>query len=203
MAINNIIFDLGGVIFKIDYDLTASAFKELGLQQFDSLYSKKKQDHFFDNFEKGKLSVEDFRKEVKAYLPESVTDTQIDMAWNAMLIGIPEGRTDWLKEIGKKYRIFLLSNTNYIHINGFQPMVGPDFELLFEKVYYSCFLGMRKPDAEIFQLVIDENNLVAEETLFIDDSPQHVVGGAAVNLISRQLIDGVQVEDFVSALLKS
>jgi len=201
MAINSIIFDLGGVIFNIDYNLTATAFKELGLQQFDSLYSKKKQDHFFDNFEKGKLSVEDFRNEVKSYLPESVTDTQIDLAWNAMLIGIPEGRTEWLKEIGKTHRIFLLSNTNYIHINGFQPMVGPGFELLFEKVYYSCLLGMRKPDAEIFNLVLKENNLFAEETLFIDDTPQHVQGGAAANLISRHLSDGQQVEELVSEIL--
>jgi HAD superfamily hydrolase (TIGR01509 family) len=46
---------------------------------------------------------------------------------------------------------------------------------LFEKVHYSHLVGKRKPDADFFLQILEENNLVPAETLFIDDSPQHLV----------------------------
>jgi FMN phosphatase YigB (HAD superfamily) len=197
MPIRNIIFDLGAVLLDIDYNRTADAFKKLGLVNFDAIYSKKKQDHFFDDFEKGLMPEEVFRSEIRKHLPATVTDNEIDSAWNAMLIGMPAGRTDWLTEMGKRYRIFLLSNTNTIHIRGFQHLVGESFHSLFEKTYYSCELGMRKPDAEIFERVITENILKRSETLFIDDSPQHVEGAKRFGLSALHLKDGVRVEEIL------
>jgi putative hydrolase of the HAD superfamily len=195
MTIRNIIFDLGAVLLDIDYNRTADAFKRLGLVSFDAIYSKKKQDHFFDDFEKGLMPESVFRSEIRKHLPATVTDDQIDAAWNAMLIGMPQGRKEWLRNTGTRYRIFLLSNTNTIHIRGFQELVGNDFNSIFEKTYFSCEMGMRKPDVEIFEKVISDHLLLPSETLFIDDSPQHVEGARQVGLQALHLIDGVRVED--------
>lgn len=206
MQIKNIILDLGAVIIDIDYNLTAESFIKLGVSNFDEIYSKKKQDHFFDDFETGVLSDDDFRKEIKKHLRESVTDRQITNAWNAMLIGVPIERYKWLENLGRTFRIFLLSNTNRIHVKAFSEMIEKDygikkFESLFEKTYYSCMIGMRKPNKDIFELVMTENNLVFENTIFIDDSPQHVEGARNFGLTAWHLEDGMRVEELIRKMI--
>jgi glucose-1-phosphatase len=177
--IKNIIFDLGGVIINIDYRLTANAFKNLGIPQFDTLFSQLKQTPLFDLFETGKISSQEFRSELKKAIPFSITDSQINIAWNAMLLDFPPQKIELLQKIKNKYRTFLLSNTNEIHTEKFniilQNQTGYNsLEPLFEKVYLSHKIGLRKPDKAIFDLVLNENKLKPAETLFIDDSPQHI-----------------------------
>jgi glucose-1-phosphatase len=206
MPVNNIIFDLGAVIIDIDYHRTADAFRQLGLIHFDDIYSKKKQSDFFDRFEKGELAEEEFLKEIKSHLPGAISADQIINAWNAMLIGIPAERYSWLESLRKHKRIFLLSNTNHIHVKAFSKMIDADygikkFESLFEKVYYSCCIGMRKPDREIFDKVISDNHLDLSQTIFIDDSPQHIEGARKAGLISHHLPDNVRVEELVATIL--
>lgn len=194
----NIIFDLGGVILHIDYLLTEKAFKALGCVDFEKKYSQAKQLPLFDDFEKGKISNEDFVKELKKMLDMNVSDTDIINAWDAMLIDLPASRLQLLAELKKKYRTFLLSNTNEIHIKGFEKIIYEQhgisgLEAYFEKVYYSCRVNMRKPDAEIFELVLNENGLNPRETLFIDDSIQHIEGALKAGLQAKLLSGGVDV----------
>ena len=190
--LKNIIFDLGGVIIDLDYNRTASAFKQLGIADFDDIYSKAKQTTLFDDFEKGISTDNDFRNALKKYLPTTITDAAIDHAWNAMLLDIPSHRVDFLKEVSKHYRIFLLSNTNHIHVLSFTAYADKKFgagvfENIFEKHYYSCEMRMRKPDAEIFEKVIDQNKLNKSETLFIDDSIQHIHGAEKIGMKAEWL----------------
>lgn len=206
--LKNIIFDLGGVIIDLDYNRTARAFVELGLSNFDDIYSKARQSSLFDQFEKGTLSAEQFRETLRRHLPSGISDDSIDKAWNAMLLDIPAHRVEWLQRTGEKYRIFLLSNTNAIHVNAFTKMADDTFgkgcfEALFEKHYYSCNMGMRKPDAEIFNYVVSRNNLDKESTLFIDDSIQHVVGAISSGLHSELLKveQGEKIEEKYAWLL--
>ena len=187
-----IIFDLGGVIIDLDYLRTAAEFVKLGMSDFDEIYSKAKQSNLFDDFEKGIMSVDGFRSELKKHLPLNISDEQIDHAWNAMLIDIPVQRVEFLKRVGANHRIFLLSNTNRIHVKAFTKMAEDifgknNFLSIFEKCYLSCEMGMRKPDAEIFEKVISDNNLDRTKTLFIDDSKQHVEGALKVGLHAELL----------------
>ena len=182
----NIIFDLGGVILNIDYELTFKAFKNLGLKNFDTLFSKARQKELFDNFETGKYSADDFRNEIKKF-HVSLTSHQIDHAWNSMLLDLPRERLSLLSSLKNKYRLFLLSNTNTIHIDAYSDYLKnsygfSDLSHIFEKQYYSFALGMRKPDAHTFDFVLKENNLKASETLFIDDSPQHIEGAKKLGI---------------------
>ncbi len=187
-----IILDLGGVIIDLDYYRTAKAFVNLGLENFDDIYSKAKQSNLFDDFEKGIMSVDGFRAELRKHLPKNTSDHEIDHAWNAMLIDIPVHRVEFIKKLGQKYRIFLLSNTNHIHVKAFSKMADAvfgknNFLEIFEKYYLSCEMGMRKPDAEIFEKVLTDNNLDRTKTLFIDDSNQHIDGALKIGLPAELL----------------
>jgi FMN phosphatase YigB (HAD superfamily) len=117
---------------------------------------------------------------------------QIIHAWNAMLLDFPAERAELLMNLKSRYRTFLLSNTNEIHINYYLNRIsewyGNDaMENFFEKHYYSNRIGMRKPDTEIFEFVLRENHLIASETLFIDDTLKHVEGARMAGLRAYHL----------------
>ena len=139
------------------------------------------------------ISSQDFREELKKQCKPGTSDADIDAAWNAMLLDLPKKRLDLLLNIKNTYRTFLLSNTNEIHMvfinNYLQKMFQiKNLEKHFEKVYLSYEVKMRKPDAEIFELILNQNNLLKEETLFIDDSLQHVDSARSLGL-STILLD--------------
>jgi epoxide hydrolase-like predicted phosphatase len=177
--IKNIIFDLGGVIINIDYALLIEAFSKIGLPHFEAYFSQKEQKKLFDRYEKGMISSQDFRDELKKQCNPGTSDADIDAAWNSMLLDLPKERLDLLLYSKNMYRTFLLSNTNEIHMIFINNYLKKQFEIInlnghFEKVYLSFEVKMRKPDAEIFELILNQNNLLKEETLFIDDSAQHI-----------------------------
>jgi putative hydrolase of the HAD superfamily len=114
-----------------------------------------------------------------------------------MLLDLPLHRVELLKQLKKDFNLYLLSNTNSIHITEFENKIGSkqykEFYQLFDKVYYSHKIGHRKPNAEAFQLIIEENNLIAEEILFIDDSPQHIEGAKKLGIKTYHLLDDEDV----------
>lgn len=180
--IKNIIFDYGNVIFEINFKKAQGALAQLGIANIQDFFAHKTHNTLFDDFETAAISEAQFRAGIRAAANnQNLTDDEIDAAWNSLLIGVPPTIHDTLLEVRAKYRTFLLSNNNVIHykyiISYLDREFGmPDNSSLFEKTYYSQDMFMRKPNVEIFKKVIEENNLVPEETLFIDDSPQHLVG---------------------------
>jgi FMN phosphatase YigB (HAD superfamily) len=178
--IKNIIFDYGNVIFSIDFRRTQEAFKQLGIADADTFFGHRQQDEIFDKFDRGEVSEDEFRLYVRKRVGNpSITDQQITDAWNSLLIGIAPGNNELLLKLKEKYHTFLLSNINAIHYSYIMNYLKTDFgfddnEHLFERTYYSHLLGKRKPELPIFEQVLNENNLIAAETLFIDDSPQHL-----------------------------
>ncbi|MGV8879648.1 MAG: HAD family hydrolase [Sphingobacteriaceae bacterium] len=179
--IKNIIFDYGNVIFSIDFKLTQDAFTQLGIPNVQSFFSHRQHNTLFDKFEQGNISADEFRKGIRRISERpDLNDQQIDDAWNTLLIGIPQGNHDLLMEVKKHYRSFLLSNTNEIHYKWIMQYLQEQFGFnngnqdLFEKDYYSHLLRMRKPNRNIFEHILKENKLNPAETLFIDDSPQHL-----------------------------
>lgn len=198
--IDAIIFDLGGVILNIDYQLTSSAFKKLGLTNFDELYSQAKQNHIFNNLEKGLIESDEFRNYVISSSGLSLNKNEIDHAWNAMLLDLPIERINLLNRLKKQFKIYLYSNTNAIHLNGFQKIIKSAYgaenllEETFHKTYYSHIINKRKPNEDGFLQILKEQNLIAERTLFIDDSPQHIVGAKKLGIKAFLLKD----EDIIS-----
>lgn len=198
--IKNIIFDLGGVLLNIDYNKTAQEFKKLGINNFEEIYSKAKQNHLFDKLEIGAITPEEFRNSLKQLISIDITDNQIDEAWNAMLLDFPYSRLELLKKVSKEFRIFLLSNTNEIHYEIYNKQLNEVYgieklENLFNKDFYSFKLGMRKPDDEIFEYVLNNQNLNPEETLFIDDSIQHIETAKKLGINTFHLTEGIDITD--------
>ncbi len=177
--IKNIIFDLGGVIFNINYRYTIDAFINLGVMNFERLYTQAQQIDIFDALDRGTITPDEFRNGIRTASNLNLADQQIDDAWNAMLIDLPENRLHILSQLRNQYRTFLLSNTNTIHIDAFHRIINKinglaNLNDYFERIYFSHLIHLRKPDPEVFQYVIRDNGLIPSETLFIDDSLQHV-----------------------------
>ncbi len=186
--IKNVILDYGNVIFMIDFPKVRQAFIDLGIENPDDFFGHKGQDSLFDAFDKGEISVPEFRDGVRKKANRyDLSNDQIDTAWNALLIGVPEGKHEILEKLNANYRSFLCSNNNELHyaycMNSIKEQYGvPNNDQFFERTYYSHLEGLRKPDAAIFERVLDQNNLVAEETLFVDDSPQHLEGAGRLGI---------------------
>ena len=178
--IKNIIFDYGNVIFTIDFKKTQDAFKALGVDNVESFYAHKGHHSIFDDFEKGEITADEFRDGIRNITNKpNLTNQQIDDTWNSLLIGVPAGNHELLQKVKQQYRTFLLSNINEIHLNYINKYLKTEFDLagndvFFEKIYYSHLLAKRKPNKDIFEQVLKENRLNPAETLFIDDSPQHL-----------------------------
>ncbi|WP_439882012.1 HAD family hydrolase [Pontibacter sp. MBLB2868] len=190
--IKNIIFDLGGVIINIDYQKSVKELQKLCKENCQVEFSQKEQSHLFDLYETGNSSSEEFRNDLRKAYQIEATDEEIDAAWNAMLLDIPQERIDLLRALGKKYRIFLLSNTNAIHLKRFNEIVEhsftiPSLDSLFEEAYYSHLVGKRKPDSDIFELILNQHDLNKEETLFIDDSIQHIKSANEIGIKTLHL----------------
>jgi putative hydrolase of the HAD superfamily len=165
---------------------------------------QKEQDRQFEllviSYETGRISSQQFREAIRNHYQVPPTDAAIDEAWNALLLNIPPPRIKLLEDLRKTYRIFLLSNSNEIHylkyLHDFCQKYGyAGFDDLFEKAYFSFQVHLSKPDPSIFRLVLEDSNLLAAETLFIDDTLIHVESAERSGITGYHLKEG---EDLVS-----
>ena len=198
--IKNIIFDLGGVFLNIDFSLTSKAFIDLGVFQFNEMFTQHFSNPLFELLETGKITEAEFYEAFRQETKMPLTNEQIKNAWNALLLDFPSDRIDWLENIANKYQVFLFSNTNQIHYNHFieyfaAQFPGKNFDSFFIKAYYSQFLGLRKPYPESFQAILDEQGLHAEETLFIDDTFKNIEAAQALGLQTIHLKHPLTVLD--------
>ena len=201
--IETILLDLGGVLLNVSYESTVAAFRENGVENFDALYTKAKQDHLFDQFETGAISADDFRNEVRNRTGIALSDEAINDCWNAILGNLPQERIELIESLKTRYQVLLLSNTNAIHVEAFSRLIHEEngienFKALFHGAHYSNELGMRKPNSDVFKFVLDQHNALPASTLFIDDTLHHVEGSITAGLSGFHLDLGK--EDIVTAL---
>lgn len=198
--IKNIVFDLGGIFIEIHFSKTENAFKSLGVANWSRFYTQSTASDLFENLETGKISPEEFYAGFRKESEVNLADEQIKDAWSAMLGTFPAERLQWLKEIRKRYNIYLYSNTNLIHYIAFQKIFskstsGQNFDDYFIKAHYSHELGLRKPYPESFKKLLEIENLKADETLFIDDTAKNIEGAKAAGLHTILLLPPKTVLD--------
>ena len=191
--INTIIFDFGDVFINLRKEHSIEEFKKLGLDgPNEDLLTHN------DLFEKGKIDELQFINSFLKYIPNASLE-EITKAWNSLIGDFPLERLEFLQMLSTKYRLFLLTNTDSIHISRFEHKVGmsfyTDFYRCFEKVYYSYEMGMRKPDTEIFTNIIRKHDLSPKRTLFVDDKKDNTDAAASLGLHVWNLKVGE--EDFV------
>ena len=184
--ISTLIFDLGGVIVDLDLAKCIQNFKELGLENIEQYLSNFGQKDFFMQFEKGQIGIPAFRNEIRKLAGTELSDVQIDKAWCSFLTQIPVEKLHLLSELKKKYRLLLLSNTNPLHIETAVAAefskTGKTMQDFFDKCYLSYEMGMVKPDVEIFEALLTDAQLKAEECLFLDDGKKNIDTAAALGI---------------------
>jgi len=201
--IKNIIFDYGNVIFLLDFQQLKEGWNRIAISGPDAFFSHGVQHPIFDQFDKGHITENDFRDFIREKSGKSdLTDEEIDAAWNSLLLGVADGTHEVLAELKQKYRTFLLSNINPIHYNYIMNYLKTEFgfennDHLFEKTYYSHFVGLRKPDQAIFKKVLSENGLKAEETLFIDDIAENLEPAKALGIQTYLMKAPDTIQEFI------
>ncbi|GCB37265.1 HAD family hydrolase [Bacteroides faecalis] len=173
-GIKNLLIDLGGVLINLDRQRCIDNFKKLGCEHVEDLLNFYHQQGIFMQQEKGMITSAEFRNGVREMMGKTLSDQQIDTAWNSFLVDIPTYKLELLLKLREKYVVYLLSNTNAIHWkwvceNAF-PYRTFKVEDYFEKTYLSFEMRMIKPEMEIFKAVIEDADIDPKETFFIDDS---------------------------------
>lgn len=193
--IKNLILDFGDIFINLDKTATPKAMSKFGYTQ-----TSPKLEKLFNTYEKGLISSKQFLETTRSLFPNATEQDLID-AWNAILLDFPNYRLEFLEQLVKEneYRLFLLSNTNDIHIEYVKAVMGREkfnrFKNAFEVFYLSYEMKMRKPDAEIFEFVLKENQLNAHETLFVDDTKENTDTAASLGIHVWNLQVGK--EDFI------
>ncbi|WP_245833615.1 HAD family hydrolase [Nonlabens spongiae] len=173
MPIKNIIFDFGDVFVNLDKtyvsrQLDSYSVHESGRRALDRLNKL---------YEVGSNSTKEFLNSLHEAIPQ-LNSQQLKEIWNGMLLDFPTNRLDFLVTLSRKrtHKIFLLSNTNDLHIENIKENMGADFETFknaFDGFYLSHEIGLRKPNTDIYEFVLNKNNIKAEDTLFIDDTVEN------------------------------
>lgn len=188
-SVKNIIFDLGGVIINIDPLNILKDMPPEREKRFRQAFRTLMNQGIFDNFEIGKISETEFREAVCKEIGETLSADAFDRLWNRLLLDYPAKNIEILRRLKTGHRLFLLSNTNSIHYRAYAPRLkrthGVSFSDLFEKVWLSHELGLRKPDEKIYKHVLENARLIPEETIFTDDTKENLA--AAENLGMKTL----------------
>jgi len=184
--IKNIIFDLGGVILNLDIPATSKALVALANNTPNNLEGLKK-DETYLQLEVGEVDTLHFCDAVRKYYTNNPSNEAIIAAWNAMILDLPKERLDFLGKIKDRYRTFLFSNTNEIHLEYYNSILKKEYGIesldpLFEKVYYSHTMRLRKPFRESFEYILKDRNIKAEETLFVDDTLENIEAAAKLGM---------------------
>lgn len=181
-----IIFDLGGVIVDLDRQRCIDNFRKLGLQHIDQMLGNFRQEGLFLQLEKGEISNEVFRLEVRNLIGQQVSDTQIDDAWNSFLVGAPAYKLDFILRLRQQHTIFLLSNTNDIHWQWCRKEVfsykGANINDFFDRTFLSHEMHCAKPEPEIFERIISEGGISPQDALFIDDGEANCLAAARLGI---------------------
>ena len=172
--IKNIVFDLGGVLVDLDFKAAINGLQQAGFANVKEQLMAFDQGGIFQKFELGEMTADEFRTAIRENSTVTLTDEEIDALWNAMLLEIPREKLELILDLRGKYMVYLLSNTNSIHWdyvckNAFNYR-GFRVKDYFEETFLSYEMHLAKPDKAIFEKVLQDANLLPEETLFIDDS---------------------------------
>lgn len=186
--IKNIVFDLGGVLCGLDAERCIRAFHQIGAEEVAVYVEEHRVEDLFLQSELGYITTEEFCEEVRRITQRNLDDEHIVWAWNELLTGITPERRQAVLELSKKYRLFILSNTNDMHWKKWEassllPLKGEVFkDGVFEKCFLSYELHLAKPQREIFEAVLQQADIKADETLFIDDSLKNCEAAEALGI---------------------
>ncbi len=197
-----ILFDLGGVLINVDYNKTKEAFEELGIDDFNALFSQAQQNDLFSDYETGKISSFHFINKLLELLPAGTSANQVVHAWNAMILDFPIERMNYMEKLAEEAKLYVLSNTNDIHVEkalrNLKKVTPKKLEDYFTEVFFSHEIGDRKPNVSAFKLVLERMNAQPEDVLFVDDSLQHIEAAKSLGIETIHLTQELLTHPYFS-----
>lgn len=198
---------MGGVVIDIDFELTFNAFAQLANKSTHETKEIMGELNIWDQYERGALTDQKFIDTIRASLELTQTDEEIIVAWNALLLELPKSRIDLVKEINAKYDTYVLSNTSNIHIEGVNKILEEstghqDLKEVFGKIYYSYEINRRKPDLDIYEFVLEDAGLKAEETLFLDDNLDNIIAAQKMGIQTIHVHPPICITHYLEGVLK-
>lgn len=187
MKFKAVIFDFGNVIINIELQRIYQTFAKFTSKSPAYIEKRITEDQIFRRYESGQFTDEEFREVIRQTLGFPLSDHEVDTAWNAILLDIPTDRIELISNIRKKYPVYLLSNTNNIHITASNNYLKKthginNLDILFDKLYLSYEMGLWKPDAEIYYEVLRANRLQPNEVIFFDDNLHNIESAKAIGM---------------------
>jgi len=185
--IKTIVFDLGGVIITLDQPQAVRRFEELGVKDAKQRLDPYQQQGIFGDLENGIISAEDFRSEISKITGKEITTSQCEYAWQGYAKEVPARNLEALIRLRQEgYRILLLSNTNpfmmaWVESNRFDGC-GHSISYYFDRLYLSYQMKLMKPDEEIFNKLLLEEQITPSEVLFVDDGPRNVATASKLGM---------------------
>ena len=203
-GIKNLLFDQGGVIVDIERDRCLLELKRLGMKNPESLIGLYKQEGPFFALENGDINVDQFLDALRPLMPDGITDEQMDAAFSSFIVGIPRHRLEALRQLRKRYKTYILSNTNPIMFEGVIArsfaQEGLDVNAYFDGVTVSYIAHSNKPDRGIFDYAVATMGIVPEETLFFDDGQANLDAAAALGFKTALVAPGCEFMDIITKL---
>lgn len=177
-TIQAIFFDFGGVLIDLDKQQCINNLKQVTGYDFSPMIGNYLQSDIFLQLERGLATADDFHHEVRRISGSSATDQEIDEAWNSFLLDVPMEKKQLLLDLRRYFKIFLLSNTNAIHVEcSLQPQFsgnGLTVDDYFDKCYLSNEIHLAKPEPEVFEFVLQDTGLKSKTSLFLDDGEANI-----------------------------
>ena len=202
--IRNLLFDLGGVIVDIKRERCVAALNALGMPDADRMIGLYEQSGPFQLLEQGQISLPEFRQQMRPHFSRPVSDSEIDAAFSAFIVGIPLPRLAALRELRTRYRTFVLSNTNPLMFHGviarFFAQEGLSISDYFHGVTVSFEAKATKPDTKIFRYAVSTMGIDPAETLFFDDGQTNLNAAARLGFHTCLVPPGTEFYDLIKPL---
>lgn len=197
------VFDLGNVIIDLHYERSVNALRKISGISADDLSEMLVTSPVLKDFEVGKISEQEFRERFCRMIGVNLDEKTFDSIWNALLGVISHERIQAVRQVAGLYQTAILSNTNSIHVRHFDAHLQeahkiPNLHQLVDRVYFSHEVGMRKPNADIYERMLEDLRMSSDQVLFIDDRLDNIEAAAALGI---QVFHNRRVDDWVSALI--
>lgn len=191
--IEAIVFDFGNVIIDIDLERTFQAFSTLIDRPIDRVKSIFENEQLFRRYEIGLFEDSEFRDIIRQALGFPFSDVEINNAWNALLLEVPYERIKLVQSLRATCPVYLLSNTNNIHIESCNKYFKQKFGIakvadLFDEAFYSYEMGLWKPQNEIYETLLEKIGLKPNQVLFVDDNKANIESASKMGIQTIHLV---------------
>ena len=198
-AADALLFDLGRVVLDIDFSRTLACWAGYAGCEPADIVARFVRDEAYRHHEIGRISDEAYFDSLRASLDIAITDEQFLEGWNAIFAGEMPGIAPLLARAAASLPLYAFSNTNAPHVEHFS-RAHADLLGCFREVYLSSAIGLRKPDAEAYDHVVNAIGVPAARIVFFDDLAENVEGARARGLLAVHVRSSADVAAALDAL---